>query len=115
MGPAPLAVGRAGDGGLRRPAGCQPRRIRNAGNGSHRRADRNAGVANAYCDCGPDADFYAGAYSNSNHPSDANPAAYCDAGADSDSNAIPNPNRNARTHAAARCAAGSHRGRHLHR
>ena len=109
MEPNPLAVGRAGDGGLRRPAGCQPRRIRNAGNGSHHRADGNAGAANAYCDCGPDADFYAAAYSDSdsNHCSNANPAAYCDA------NAIPN--RNARTYAAARCAPGSHRGRYLYR
>ena len=113
MGPDSIAAGRVGDGGLRRPAGGQPRRIRNAGSGSHHRADGNAGAANAYCNCGPDADFYAAAYSNSgaDHHSDANPAAYCDA------NAIPNPNRNpnARTYAAARCAAGSHRGGHLHR
>lgn len=111
MGPNPLAVGRAGAGGLRRPAGGQPRRIRTDRNGSHHRADRNAGAANANCDCGPDADFYAAAYSNSdsdsNHRSNANPAAYCDA------NVIPN--RNARTYAAAQCAAGSHRDGHLRR
>ena len=99
MGLDSIVAGCAGHGGLRRTAGGQPRRIRNAGNGSHHRANRNAGVANAYCDCGPDADFYAAAYSNSdsdsNHRSNANPAANCDA----DANAIPN--RNARTYAAA--------------
>ena len=111
MGPDFLAVGRAGDGGLRRPAGCQPRRIHADGNGSHHHADGNDGAANA--NCGPDADFYAAAYSNSDpdsgpdHRSNANPAAYCDANA--------NSNRNASTDAAARCAAGSHRDGHLHR
>ena len=102
MGPCPLAVGCAGDGGLRRPAGCQPRRIH---------ADGNAGAAYSNHYFAPNADFYAAAYSNSDHRADANPAAYCDANAD----AIPNSNRNARTYAAARCAAGSHRDGHLHR